>query len=170
MGGRLAPPRAELMNPAYAQKEDKSDLWWRNMLENPSTVQFNHRVLVSLHPFKFLNVLIMLLQAVTTYLSTALVFVHSRRSAVRQLLPAQTKRLAALAFGLANIQVALGITTLLYLVPVPLAASHQAGSVALLTAVVALAASLRKPGRAARFWKLATQRNQNASFVKASQL
>ncbi|CEL57853.1 Electron transfer protein 1, mitochondrial OS=Schizosaccharomyces pombe (strain 972 / ATCC 24843) GN=etp1 PE=1 SV=2 [Rhizoctonia solani AG-1 IB] len=153
MGGRLAPPRAELMNPAYAQKEDKSDLWWRNMLENPSTVQFNHRVL-----------------AVTTYLSTALVFAHSRRSAVRQLLPAQTKRLAALAFGLANIQVALGITTLLYLVPVPLAASHQAGSVALLTAVVALAASLRKPGRAARFWKLATQRNQNTSFVKASQL
>ncbi|CCO27001.1 Electron transfer protein 1, mitochondrial [Rhizoctonia solani AG-1 IB] len=153
MGGRLAPPRAELMNPAYAQKEDKSDLWWRNMLENPSTVQFNHRVL-----------------AVTTYLSTALVFAHSRRSAVRQLLPAQTKRLAALAFGLANIQVALGITTLLYLVPVPLAASHQAGSVALLTAVVALAASLRKPGRAARFWKLTTQRNQNTSFVKASQL
>lgn len=47
MGGRLAPPREELMNPAYAQKADKSDLWWRNMLENPSTVQLNHRVLVS---------------------------------------------------------------------------------------------------------------------------
>lgn len=46
MGGRLAPPRNELMNPVYAQREDKSDLWWRNMLENPSTVQLNHRVLV----------------------------------------------------------------------------------------------------------------------------
>ncbi|KAF8708044.1 Cytochrome oxidase assembly protein, partial [Rhizoctonia solani] len=152
MGGRLAPPRAELMNPAYAQREDKSDLWWRNMLENPSTVQLNHRIL-----------------AVTTYLSTALVFLHSRRSAVRVLLPAQTKRLAALAFGLANIQVALGITTLLYLVPVPLAASHQAGSVALLTAVIALATSLRKPGRAARFWKLAAQRNQATFTTKLPQ-
>jgi cytochrome c oxidase assembly protein subunit 15 len=47
MGGRIAPPREELMNPAYAQREDNSDLWWRNMLENPSTVQLNHRVLVS---------------------------------------------------------------------------------------------------------------------------
>ncbi|KAL5641156.1 hypothetical protein ACGC1H_001592 [Rhizoctonia solani] len=152
MGGRLAPPRDELMNPAYAKKEDKSDLWWRNMLENPSTVQFNHRVL-----------------ALTTYLSTALVFLHSRRSTVRALLPAQTKRLAALAFGLVNLQAALGITTLLYLVPVPLAASHQAGSVALLTAIVALATSLRKPGRAARFWKLASQRNQVTSSVKVAQ-
>lgn len=152
MGGRLAPPRDELMNPAYAKKEDKSDLWWRNMLENPSTVQFNHRVL-----------------ALTTYLSTTLVFLHSRRPAVSALLPAQTKRLAALAFGLVNIQVALGITTLLYLVPVPLAASHQAGSVALLTAIVALATSLRKPGRAARFWKLAAHRNQAVSPTKASQ-
>ncbi|EUC66682.1 electron transfer protein [Rhizoctonia solani AG-3 Rhs1AP] len=152
MGGRLAPPRDELMNPAYAKKEDKSDLWWRNMLENPSTVQLNHRVL-----------------ALTTYLSTALVFLHSRRSTVRALLPAQTKRLAALAFGLVNLQAALGITTLLYLVPVPLAASHQAGSVALLTVIVALATSLRKPGRAARFWKLASQRNQATLSVKVTQ-
>ncbi|KAG9104109.1 Cytochrome c oxidase assembly protein cox15 [Ceratobasidium sp. 370] len=138
MGGRLAPPREELLNPAYAQKADKSDLWWRNMLENPSTVQFNHR-------------------ALTTYLSATLLFLHSRRASLRSVLPAQTRRLATLAFGLVNLQAALGITTLLYLVPVPLAASHQAGSVALLTSVVALAMSLRKPGRAARFWRLAAQ-------------
>ncbi|KAB5594031.1 Heme A synthase [Ceratobasidium theobromae] len=143
MGGRLAPPREELMNPAYAKREDKSDLWWRNMLENPSTVQLNHRVL-----------------AVTTYLSTCFIFLHSRRSSLRPLLPSQTRRLAAAAFGLVNLQAALGITTLLYLVPIPLATSHQAGSVALLTAVIALAVSLRKPGRAARFWKLATQKNK----------
>ncbi|QRV76640.1 cytochrome C oxidase assembly protein COX15 [Ceratobasidium sp. AG-Ba] len=140
MGGRLAPPREELMNPVYAKRADKSDLWWRNILENPSTVQFNHRVL-----------------ALTTYLSTTLLFLHSRRASLRSLLPAQTRRLAAVTFGLVNLQAALGITTLLYLVPVPLAASHQAGSVALLTSVVALAISLRKPGRAARFWKLAMQ-------------
>jgi hypothetical protein len=47
MGGRLVPPRDELMAPVYAQSPDKSDLWWRNILENPTTVQFDHRVLVS---------------------------------------------------------------------------------------------------------------------------
>lgn len=47
MGGRLSPPKDELFDPAYAKKEDKSDLWWRNILENPITVQFNHRCLVS---------------------------------------------------------------------------------------------------------------------------
>ncbi|KAG8714358.1 Cytochrome c oxidase assembly protein cox15 [Ceratobasidium sp. 395] len=150
MGGRLAPPREELMNPVYAQRADKSDLWWRNMLENPSTVQLNHRVL-----------------ALTTYLSATLLFLHSRRASLRSVLPAQTRRLAALMFGLVNIQAALGITTLLYLVPVPLAASHQAGSVALLTSVVALAMSLRKPGRAARFWKLATQQKGPAQSTVA---
>ena len=46
MGGRLSPPKDELFDPLYAKKEDKSDLWWRNILENPITVQFNHRCLV----------------------------------------------------------------------------------------------------------------------------
>jgi cytochrome c oxidase assembly protein subunit 15 len=61
-----------------------------------------------------------------------------------------TRRLALASFAVANLQVALGITTLLYLVPVPLAAAHQAGSVALLTAVLALMGSLRRPSAAAR--------------------
>ena len=47
MGGRLAPPTDELFSTAYAKSLDGSDLWWRNMLENPTTVQFDHRVLVS---------------------------------------------------------------------------------------------------------------------------
>lgn len=46
MGGRLAPPVDELFDPAYAKSPDRSDLWWRNILENPTTVQFNHRCLV----------------------------------------------------------------------------------------------------------------------------
>ena len=46
MGGRLAPPADELFDPAYAKNADRSDLWWRNILENPTTVQFNHRCLV----------------------------------------------------------------------------------------------------------------------------
>lgn len=49
MGGGLAPPIGELMSPYYARKADLSDMWWRNIFENPTTVQFDHRVLVSIH-------------------------------------------------------------------------------------------------------------------------
>ena len=49
MGGRLAPPKEELLSPAYAQRADGKDLWWRNIFENPTTVQFDHRLLVSPH-------------------------------------------------------------------------------------------------------------------------
>lgn len=47
MGGRLMPPTEEMMDPRYAKAADKSDKWWRNLLENPTTVQFDHRALVS---------------------------------------------------------------------------------------------------------------------------
>ena len=46
MGGRLVPPTAELMDPRYAKKRDGSDGWWRNILENPVTAQFDHRLFV----------------------------------------------------------------------------------------------------------------------------
>jgi cytochrome c oxidase assembly protein subunit 15 len=46
MGGRLAPPMDDLFSSAYARKTDGSDIWWRNIFENPTTVQFDHRVLV----------------------------------------------------------------------------------------------------------------------------
>lgn len=47
MGEGFHPPLDELMDPRYAKKEDGSDKWWRNMLENPVTAQFDHRVMVS---------------------------------------------------------------------------------------------------------------------------
>lgn len=47
MGGAIVPPLDEMMDSRYAQKEDGSDKWWRNMLENPTTVQFDHRAFVS---------------------------------------------------------------------------------------------------------------------------
>jgi heme a synthase len=47
MGGRLAPPADELFSSAYAKNPDGSDTWWRNIFENPTTVQFDHRCLVS---------------------------------------------------------------------------------------------------------------------------
>lgn len=52
-----------------------------------------------------------------------------------------------------NVQVLPGISTLLYLVPVPLAAAHQAGSVMLLSAMLQLLIALRRPSTAARAWR-----------------
>ncbi|KAF9569394.1 cytochrome oxidase assembly [Agrocybe pediades] len=136
MGGRLAPPADELFSTAYAKNEDKSDLWWRNIFENPTTVQFDHRVL-----------------ATTTYFGTAYLFAQTFRPAVRAALPPLARVGTMAAFAMANVQVALGISTLLYLVPVPLAAAHQAGSVMLLSAMVHLLITMRNPGAAARAWR-----------------
>ncbi|KAF9452141.1 electron transfer protein 1 [Macrolepiota fuliginosa MF-IS2] len=136
MGGRLAPPMDELFSTSYAKNLDKSDTWWRNILENPTTVQFDHRVL-----------------AITTYTTTLLLWLRSRSPQMRAVLPPLTRLATTAAFAMANVQVLLGISTLLYLVPVPLAASHQAGSVALLTAMVHLLITLRRPGAAAKYWR-----------------
>ncbi|KAL0949856.1 hypothetical protein HGRIS_009889 [Hohenbuehelia grisea] len=136
MGGRLAPPSDELMSPAYAKRSDKSDIWWRNIFENPTTVQFDHRVL-----------------AITTYLGTGALYLQTLKPAMRAALPPMVRVAAISAFGMANLQVLLGISTLLYLVPVPLAAAHQAGSVALLSAMIHLLITLRRPGMAAQLWR-----------------
>ncbi|KAH9843661.1 cytochrome oxidase assembly [Rhodofomes roseus] len=138
MGGRIAPPADELFSTAYAKSPDGSDIWWRNIFENPTTVQFNHRCL-----------------AITTYTATAALYALSRSSAYKAVLPPLVKRMMVSAFAMANVQVLLGISTLLYLVPVPLAAAHQAGSVLLLTTMVQLLISLRRPGAAARAWRQA---------------
>jgi len=45
--------------------------------------------------------------------------------------------------GMAAIQVTLGITTLLYFVPIPVASAHQGGSVALLSFALWLVHSLK---------------------------
>ncbi|KAF8076079.1 electron transfer protein 1 [Lyophyllum atratum] len=136
MGGRLAPPADELFSSDYAKNPDKSDLWWRNIFENPTTVQFDHRVL-----------------ATTTYLGTALLWAQTLRPALRTALPPLARTAATAAFAMANVQVLLGISTLLYLVPVPLAAAHQAGSVMLLSAMLHMLVTLRRPGHAARMWR-----------------
>ena len=45
MGGGLHPGMDELNKDFYCRKADKSDRW-RNVTENPTTVQFDHRMLV----------------------------------------------------------------------------------------------------------------------------
>ncbi len=81
--------------------------WWRNLFENAATVQFDHRL--------------------GAYLLFAVVLFHAWR--------ARTTGAFALAVLVAA-QAALGISTLVMQVPLPLALLHQLGAVAVLTAAV----------------------------------
>lgn len=57
MGDRLMPPVNEMFSKAYSKQADGADVWWRNLFENPTTVQFDHRLLVSDDSWKPLNML-----------------------------------------------------------------------------------------------------------------
>ncbi|XP_063362679.1 cytochrome c oxidase assembly protein COX15 homolog [Cydia amplana] len=87
----------------------------RNFTENPTTVQFDHRVLGT----------------TTLALATAL-FLQSRRAPLSPV----ARRVACAVGAMAWMQVGLGIATLLHYVPTPLAASHQSGSLVLLTLAI----------------------------------
>ncbi|KAJ5646767.1 Cytochrome c oxidase assembly protein COX15 [Penicillium lividum] len=152
MGKGFAPPTPELFDERYSRHEDRSDLWWRNMLENPSLVQLDHRIL-----------------AMTTFTSIMALWAYSRRSpTVKRLLPAPARKGMHGVVGFACMQVALGITTLLYLVPVPLASAHQAGSVLLLTWVMVLGSRVWNPSRTAKLLQIAAKgRGQPVSFSHA---
>jgi cytochrome c oxidase assembly protein subunit 15 len=89
--------------------------------------------------------------------STGLLFASSLNPRIKAALTPMARTMVKSAFLMANIQAALGISTLLYLVPIPLAALHQAGSVALLTTMVHLLLSLRRPSAAARLWRQANR-------------
>ncbi|KIY45872.1 cytochrome oxidase assembly, partial [Fistulina hepatica ATCC 64428] len=138
MGGRWVPPKEDMFTPFYAQKADKSDLWWRNILENPTTVQFDHRTL-----------------ALATYLATGQLAWLASRPAYRAALPPAARTAALIAFGMANVQLTLGVLTLLLMVPVDMAATHQAGSLFLLSAAMHVMLVFRKPGHAAKLWRQA---------------
>lgn len=84
---------------------------WRNAFENPATVQFLHRVF-----------------ALITFSCVVAL-------GVRAILSRSTRPrwLGVSLIGMVSLQAALGIATLLLAVPIPLAALHQLGAVALLT-------------------------------------
>lgn len=128
MGLGLTPPKAELFSPFYSRQPDGSDLWWRNMLENPSLVQLDHRIL-----------------AMTVCASVLALFTYSRMGRVKTVLPADARKATMGVLHLMLMQVTLGITTLVYIVPTGLAASHQAGALALLTGMLVLGTRLRVP-------------------------
>ncbi|TFB07012.1 Cytochrome c oxidase assembly protein COX15 [Trichoderma ghanense] len=128
MGLGLTPPKSELWDKFYARKEDGSDLWWRNMLENPSLVQLDHRIL-----------------AVTTFCTILALFAYARTGRVAAALPRDAKKGTTGLVHLVSLQAALGISTLIYMVPTHLAATHQAGSLAVLTGALVLAHRLHVP-------------------------
>lgn len=130
MGNGYMPPKSELFNKFYSRREDGSDLWWRNMLENPSLVQLDHRIL-----------------AMTTFSAVVALFAYSRTGRVKGSMPRNVRKGVTGLLHLALTQVALGISTLIYMVPIPLAAAHQAGALALLTGALVLGHRLRVPKR-----------------------
>ncbi|WP_211316790.1 COX15/CtaA family protein [Arenicella xantha] len=92
---------------------------WRNLFENPITIQFIHRAI-----------------AVLVALTVLACFWVSRRQAFQTY--------AWVLLGLMLLQVTLGISALVTRVPVALGAAHQAGAVALLSAALLVAHVARK--------------------------
>jgi cytochrome c oxidase assembly protein subunit 15 len=141
--GRLVP--TDLIHPYLEPK-------WRNIFENSTAVQFDHRMLA--------------------YLTTGLVlasFAMTRRirklPEMQKLMEAQPlvrERLARMYTashawaGMVAVQVSLGITTLIMYVPVSLATVHQAGSLALLTISLWFVHTLREPSALPRGASLST--------------
>lgn len=90
--------------------------WYRNLTNNMATVQFDHRFLAA---------------------SLAILvpwFVLRTHSTVGLILPA--RRAADVFLALLVVQIALGIATLLLVVPLSLAAAHQAGAVLVFAAAL----------------------------------
>jgi cytochrome c oxidase assembly protein subunit 15 len=95
---------------------------WRNLFENMAAVQFNHRVL-----------------AVTTFC-----LIVAYWSFARGALPRSCRGVTTALLHVAVLQVALGISTLVFLVPLALAAAHQAVALLLVTTVLYLCHALSR--------------------------
>ncbi|KAJ2807493.1 Cytochrome c oxidase assembly protein cox15 [Coemansia guatemalensis] len=120
MGLGITPPLSELWNPFYARGDPSA--MWRNLTENPATVQLAHRVL-----------------AMTTFFTLSALWWKGRRLP----LPLSSRMSLHLMYSLAWLQVALGITTLVDFVPIANASAHQANSVLLLASALRLLHTLR---------------------------
>lgn len=96
----------------------------RNFFENTSMVQLDHRIL-----------------ATTTLVSIGSLWWLTRKLDIH---PA-VRSLIGSAVGMAALQVTLGISTLLSYVPVSLGTAHQAGALTLLTLMILLNHTVRRP-------------------------
>ena len=95
---------------------------WRNFFENMTTVQFDHRLL-----------------AITTFVIIILYWLAARKTD----LPVRARKASNALLHTGVLQVVLGITTLLFAVPIALGAAHQAVAMLLFTAALYLLHSLR---------------------------
>jgi cytochrome c oxidase assembly protein subunit 15 len=103
------------------------DPWWKNFFWNMATVQFDHRLIAWLLAFV-----------------VPLLWWRVRRADA----PSRAVRAANALLAMLALQVALGIATLVNVVPLPLAALHQAGAVAVFGLALAVAHALRAGGAA----------------------
>jgi len=112
MEGRFIPDGLDAIQPG-----------WRNVFENPLTVQFSHRMI-----------------AYTIALYAGLLFWFGARAHSFAGLDAWFKLIVVLILA----QIGLGITTLLLVVPIPLAVAHQSLAFILFGAIVAYLADMTK--------------------------
>ncbi|WP_203072012.1 COX15/CtaA family protein [Falsiroseomonas ponticola] len=105
------------------------DPWWRNMTANILAVQFNHRLLATI---------------------AAVMAIGAVWAAQRRLAPGHARRAVFALGATVALQYALGVATLVHVVPVSLGTLHQATAVLVLAAaLVALHALRPAPARAA---------------------
>jgi cytochrome c oxidase assembly protein subunit 15 len=97
--------------------------WWRNFFWNMATVQFDHRV--------------------SAWLLALTIPVLWWKLKTTEALPARARVGGHLLLALVTVQIALGVATLLLVVPIPLAAAHQAGAVLTYAAALNVAHALR---------------------------
>ncbi|HWE73139.1 MAG TPA: COX15/CtaA family protein, partial [Stellaceae bacterium] len=129
-GAFVAGTRAGYLDNTFPLMEGQfvpPDYWhfappWRNWFENLTTVQFDHRVL-----------------AESTWFVIAALWLAGLRAMLTR---GQRWALHAL-FSFACLQLALGITTLLTVVWLPVAAAHQAGALCLLSSALVAAYALK---------------------------
>jgi heme a synthase len=120
MGLNWVPPSSEMFLPRLS--------CWRSFFESPTMVQFVHRCMGTAT-----------FAAVTCLWTWMVMKTMFKERSLRPLRAAVHGMMA-----LALLQVSLGIATLLYSVPIPLASAHQAGSLGLLSTAVYLLALFKR--------------------------
>jgi cytochrome c oxidase assembly protein subunit 15 len=131
LGGLVAGIRAgfayntfPLMNGAFVPPEiTMLEPWWRNFFWNMATVQFDHRIVGWLLAF--------------------VVPLFGWRVLAHAAAPLRARRGAIALVAMVAVQLALGIATLVNVVPLPLAALHQAGALVVFALALNVAHALR---------------------------
>ena len=113
MNGYVVPPEIMMIDP-----------WYRNFFYNMATVQFDHRL-------------------VAWALALLIPIFCWRVRAAGAAVPVRIRTGAGLLLAMLILQIALGVCALLLVVPLPLAAAHQAGAVLLFAASLNEAHALR---------------------------